>query len=248
MPHVVSSVTAGDGSLTFTWNAITHGGDNYRIYWGTDSTFATAYTYTGTTLTSYTVSSLTNGTTYYFRVAGWNNSVTPQIATTDWSTTASGVPGTSTAPSGLTIASGRSGMSVSWTAPSSSGFSGVTDYVVGYSTSFGGSYTTFSDGTSTTASATITGLTSGTTYYVRVAAVNPSTTGSYVSDSAGVLSKTCANGGVCALGDTGPGGGKVFYVTSSAFASTGSDCGSSCYFLEAAASDVSGPFTWCSTS
>ena len=139
-------------------------------------------------------------------------------------------------------------MSVSWTAPSSSGFSGVTDYVVGYSTSFGGSYTTFSDGTSTTASATITGLTSGTTYYVRVAAVNPSTTGSYVSDSAGVLSKTCANGGVCALGDTGPGGGKVFYVTSSAFASTGSDCGSSCYFLEAAASDVSGPFTWCSTS
>ena len=92
VPPVVSSVTAGDGSLTFTWNAISHGGDNYRIYWGTDSTFATAYSYTGTTLTSYTVSSLTNGTIYYFRVAGWNNSATPQIATTDWSTNASGTP------------------------------------------------------------------------------------------------------------------------------------------------------------
>jgi len=112
-------------------------------------------------------------------------------------------------------------MSVSWTAPSSSGFSGITDYVVEYSTSFGGSYTTFSDGTSTTASATITGLTSGTTYYVRVAAVNPSTTGSYVSDSAGVVSKTCADGGVCAVGDTGPGGGKIFLTPSSSGNSTG---------------------------
>jgi hypothetical protein len=103
LPPVISSVTVGNGSLTFAWNAITHGGDNYRIYWGTDSTFATGYTYTGTTLTSYTVSSLTNGTTYYFRVAGWNNSVDPQVATTNWSTNASGVPlGTRT----LTIDSG----------------------------------------------------------------------------------------------------------------------------------------------
>ena len=239
VPPVVSSVTAGNASLTFTWNAITHGGDNYRLYYGTDSTFATAYTMTGTTLTTYTATGLTNGTTYYFRVAGWNNSVTPQIATTDWSTNASGVPGPSTAPTGLTVTSGRSGMSVSWTAPSSSGFSGITDYVVEYSTSFGGTYTTFSDGTSTTASATITGLTSGTTYYVRVAAVNPSTTGSYVSDSAGVLSKTCANGGVCAVGNTGPGGGKVFYDAGSV-QSWGR-------YLEAAPANATST-TWCNNT
>lgn len=229
VPPVVSSVTAGSGSLTFAWNAITHGGNTYRIYWGTDSTFATAYSYTETPSTSYTASSLTNGTTYYFRVAGWIAG--SQTATTNFSTNASGVPGTSTAPTGLTVTSGRSGMSVSWTAPSSSGFSGITDYVVEYSTSFGGSYTTFSDGTSTTASATITGLTSTTTYYVRVAAVNPSTTGSYVSDSAGVVSKTCADGGVCAVGDTGPGGGKIFLTPQSSGNSTG-------YWFEAA------PSTW----
>jgi hypothetical protein len=62
-----------------------------------------------------------------------------------------------------------------------------------------------------------------------------------------VLSKTCANGGVCAVGETGPGGGKVFYVSASAFASTGSDCGSNCYFLEAAPSDHSSVIVWATT-
>ena len=230
IPPEVSSVTTGDGSLTFTWNAVSHGGDIYRIYWGTDSTFATGYSYTGTTLTSYTVSSLTNGTTYYFRVAGWNNSVTPQIATTDWSSTASGVPGAASAPTSLVVSSGRSGMSATWTAPSSNGGSAITDYVVQYATSSGGAYTTFSDGTSTTTSATITGLSAGSTYYIRVAAVNSLTTGSYSSESSGVLSKTCANGGVCAVGDTGPGGGKIFLTPSSSGNSTG-------YWFEAAPSN-----------
>ena len=222
VPPVVSSVTAGNGSLTFTWNAITHGGDNYRLYYGTDSTFASAYTYTGTTLTSYTVSSLTNGTTYYFRVAGWNNSARPeQIATTDWSATVSGVPGAASAPTSVVATSGRSGMNVSWTAPSSNGGSAITDYLVQYATTSGGAYTTFSDGTSTTTSATITGLTAGSTYYVRVAAVNALTTGTYSAETSGILSKTCANGGVCAVGDTGPGGGKIFIIPSTTGNSTG---------------------------
>jgi hypothetical protein len=248
VPPVVSSVTAGSGSLTFTWNAISHGGDNYRIYWGTDSTFNSAYSYTGTTATSYTATGLTNGTTYYFRVAGWNNAATPvQIATTDWSANASGVPGAASAPTSLVVSSGPSGMSVSWAAPSSNGGSAITDYVVEYSTTSGGSYTVFSDGTSTSTTATITGLTAGNTYYVRVAAVNALATGTYSSESPGVLSKTCANGGVCAVGDTGPGGGKVFYVSASAFASTGSDCGSNCYFLEAAPSDHSSVIVWATT-
>lgn len=44
----------------------------------------------------------------------------------------------------------------------------------------------------------------------------------------------CADGGTCAVGDTGPGGGIVFYVASSNFTSTGSDCGTTCRYLEAA--------------
>jgi hypothetical protein len=46
---------------------------------------------------------------------------------------------------------------------------------------------------------------------------------------------TCATGGTCVIGDTGPGGGIVFYVHDDAddlFTSTGSGCGSTCRYLE----------------
>ena len=49
---------------------------------------------------------------------------------------------------------------------------------------------------------------------------------------------TCATGGTCIVGDTGPGGGKVFYVAASNFTSTGSTCNTTCRYLEAA------PNTW----
>ena len=45
---------------------------------------------------------------------------------------------------------------------------------------------------------------------------------------------TCATGGACVVGDTGPGGGKVFYVAPTTFTSTGSSCGTACKYLEAA--------------
>jgi hypothetical protein len=45
---------------------------------------------------------------------------------------------------------------------------------------------------------------------------------------------TCATGGTCVVGDTGPGGGIVFYVAGANFTSTGSDCGTACRYLEAA--------------
>jgi hypothetical protein len=51
---------------------------------------------------------------------------------------------------------------------------------------------------------------------------------------------TCAAGGTCIVGDTGPGGGKVFYVAASNFTSTGSTCNTTCRYLEAAPSNWSG--------
>ena len=52
---------------------------------------------------------------------------------------------------------------------------------------------------------------------------------------------SCANGrGACVVGDTGPGGGKVFYVAPSSFTETSALCSSSCKYLEAAPVDWNG--------
>jgi hypothetical protein len=44
----------------------------------------------------------------------------------------------------------------------------------------------------------------------------------------------CADGGVCIVGDTGPGGGKVFYVHASGTFACGATLASTCKYLEAA--------------
>ena len=59
---------------------------------------------------------------------------------------------------------------------------------------------------------------------------------------------TCAQGGVCAVGDTGPGGGVVFYVSATNFTSTGSDCNTACKYLEAAPADQSAGIVWATTA
>ncbi|CAN2229088.1 hypothetical protein MCERE85_01423 [Candidatus Nanopelagicaceae bacterium] len=59
---------------------------------------------------------------------------------------------------------------------------------------------------------------------------------------------TCAEGGVCQIGDTGPGGGKVFYVASTTFTqidASGSMCTTNCKYLEAA--PTSGTNAWTGT-
>ena len=49
---------------------------------------------------------------------------------------------------------------------------------------------------------------------------------------------TCATGGTCIVGDRGPGGGIVYYVSAANFTSTGSTCNTECKYLEVA------PATW----
>jgi hypothetical protein len=86
------------------------------------------------------------------------------------------------APTGLTATAGNAQVSLAWTAPSGT----ITDYRVQYSSDSGTTWTTFADGTSTTTSATVTGLTNGTAYVFRVAAVNGAAVGTYTAASSSV--------------------------------------------------------------
>jgi hypothetical protein len=76
------------------------------------------------------------------------------------------------APTGLALTPGNSQLAATWTAPIANGGAAVIDYVVEYRTSPAGAWIVFPDGMSTATSATITGLTNGTAYDVRISAVN----------------------------------------------------------------------------
>ena len=96
-------------------------------------------------------------------------------------------PGAPGAPTGVPV-NGR--VNLSWTAPASPGASAITDYVVQFSSTNGTSWSTFNDGTSTSTSTTVTGLSNGTAYVFRVAAVNDAGPGAFSAASAVVAPRS----------------------------------------------------------
>lgn len=128
------------------------------------------------------VSGLTSSTSYTFTVKATNSYGSSLDSSASNSITTASVPG---APTSVTVSDpGTDGYAlVSWTAPASNGGSAITDYIIDYSSNSGSSWTTFSDGTSTSTSATVTGLTIGTSYIFRVKAVNVIGTGNASSSS-----------------------------------------------------------------
>jgi hypothetical protein len=114
-------------------------------------------------------------------ISYWTGS---EYATLGGSSSGGGV--TPDAPAGLTGTAGDSQISLSWTAPAIVGSSAITGYRVEYTPS-GGSPTAVNTG-STSTSYTLTGLTNGTAYTVRVAGVNAVGTGTYTA--AGAITPT----------------------------------------------------------
>ena len=137
------------------------------------------------------------------------------------------------APTNVLATNASSPSVVSWTAPESNGGAAITSYTV---TSTPGSVTC----STASSPCEVTGLTNGTTYTFTVTATNTAGTGTASTASSSVIPATCANGGTCVVGNTGPGGGIVYYVDTagfncgSGFTATGSPTGGLCNYLEAA--------------
>jgi hypothetical protein len=90
------------------------------------------------------------------------------------------------APTGLAVTPGNTQVTLAWNAPTVSIQTPITDYTVQYSANSGSSWTTFTRSASTSTTATVTGLTNGQAYVLRVAAVNGIGTGAYSTASSAV--------------------------------------------------------------
>jgi endoglucanase len=160
------AATAGNAQVALTWTA-SSGAASYNVYRGTTAGGeATTPIATGITSTSYTSTGLTNGTTYYYKVAAVNSAGTSPLSS-EVSATPKSTVVVPSAPTGLAAIAGDAQVALSWTASSDAAF-----YNVYLGTTAGGEATTPIATGITSTSYTSTGLTNGTTYYYKVAAVN----------------------------------------------------------------------------
>jgi hypothetical protein len=178
---------ASAGKVTLSW-AASDGATSYDVYAGTTDDFPSSTKLITVRGLGYTAAGLTNGTRYYFWVTAANGSGTSSpssVASTplELRGTAPGAPGR------LTATAGRGQVTLSWVAPASTGVSPITGYdiYVGSTQAFRGGQPQFvSQGPGT--SYVVKGLSAGTTYYFKVAAVSAQGTG----PASGVASATLA--------------------------------------------------------
>ena len=174
-------------ALDVSWTAPEDGGSHdvtgYVVQWKSGDDDYSADNERSVDGTSATIDGLAKGTVYTFRVAAV--SVAGQG---DWSDEASGNPATAPdAPTGVEVAfSGDVGVAldVSWTAPEDGGSHDVTGYVVQWK-SGDDDYSADNERSVDGTSATIDGLTKGTVYPFRVAAVNDVGQGEWSDEASG---------------------------------------------------------------
>ena len=192
------TATAGNASVTLSWSVVT-GATGYNIYRGTTAGGEGATPVTTVTTLGFTDSGLTNGTTYYYKVAAINSGGPGPMSN---EASATPEPPAPAAPTGLTATPGNASVTLSWTATT-----GAASYNVYRGTAAGGEGATpIATGLASPAY-TDTGLTDGTTYYYKVAAVNSGGT-SGMSNEASATPQLTAPGAPTGLTAT-PGNASV---------------------------------------
>ncbi len=185
------TTTPASTAMGLTWTApVSNGGaaiTDYLVEYklASEPTTWTTFSDGTSTTAATTVTGLTNGLSYNFRVSATNSVGTGVPSSTATATPALSVP---SAPQGLSASSGTSGQStLTWSAPLTNGGAAITDYIVEYKLSTEPTtWTTFSDGTSGSTGATVTGLVNGSTYNFRVSATNSVGTGPVSSTANGI--------------------------------------------------------------
>lgn len=161
-----ASAVRGDTQATVSWTAPSSGTVSGYTVTSTPGSFTCT-----TTETSCAVTGLTNGTSYSFEVvATFSGSSATSVAQTA-SVVPAGQPGQVT---NLSTTAGEEEVTLSWDAPSANG-SAITGYTIEYADN--SSFTSSTNVSSATTSATISALTNGTRYYFRVSATNGAGTG-----------------------------------------------------------------------
>ncbi len=154
------TASAGTSQVTLSWSSVT-GAASYNIYWSTSSTVSKASTTISNVTSPYIYTGRTNGTTYYYVVTSIANGIESAESTVVNATPIS-------APTGLTLTSGNSQITLNWTA-----VSGATSYNIYWSSITGVSKTSYTGKLSSTVNTYLhSSLTNGAAYYYVVTAVN----------------------------------------------------------------------------
>lgn len=184
--------------ITVSWAAVTSA-ISYTLEVSTSPTLSSGVTtYSGITGTSQILSGLSVGATYYFRAKAINGSVESAWSSINNATTA--VPAPASCTPSLTS---NTQITLNWAAVTN-----ATSYTVEYATNSGFTSSTVIPNISTT-SRSLTGLLNGTTYYMRVKAVNGSVQGSWATCAttstgvSGPISAGYSYGGCCQVVNTG---------------------------------------------
>ncbi|MFZ2126361.1 MAG: fibronectin type III domain-containing protein [Candidatus Microsaccharimonas sp.] len=184
--------------ITITWSAVANA-VSYTLEYSTSPTLASGVTtITGITTTNRVLTGLSVGATYYFRAKAINGAIQSAWSSINNATTAVPAPASCT-PS---LASNTQ-INLSWAAVTS-----ATSYTVEYATNSGFTSSTVIPNIATT-TRSLTGLLNGTSYYMRVKAVNGSVQGSWATCAttstgvSGPISAGYSYGGCCQVVNIG---------------------------------------------